>query len=73
LVLEGDGILLQLQQKKLEGDGINLHPQQQKPKWIVVTACAEEKENEEGDAQDDVEVPRFSQADNFLHLSFLSQ
>jgi len=59
----------------LEGDGINLHPQQQKPKWMVVTACAEEKENEEGesDAQDDVEVPWFSQADNFLHLSFLSQ
>jgi len=47
-----------------------LHPQQQKPKWIVVTACAEEKENE---AQDDVEAPWFSQADNFLHLSFLSQ
>ena len=69
LVLEGDGIHLQLQQKKLEGDGINLHPQQQKPKWIVVTACAEEKENEEGDAQDDVEEPWFSLADSFLHLS----
>ena len=73
MLLEGDAIHLHPQQKKLEGDGINSHPQQQKPKWIVVTACAEEKENEEGDAQDDVEVSWFSQADNFLHLSFLSQ